>query len=114
MCDTAPYIGEHGAVDHAEAKLRIAVAAVLAGIAVTYPCLAHAEEPEGLLSESTTRADVADHLRLTGFAVGELPIDLGVARAPRLYIWDPLSRERSLPVTNMGVASGLVVLHCDW
>ncbi|HTQ48852.1 MAG TPA: hypothetical protein VMI75_39110 [Polyangiaceae bacterium] len=63
---------------------------------------------------ATTRADVADHLRLTGFAVGELPIDLGVARAPRLYIWDPISRERSLPVTNMGVASGLVVLHCDW
>jgi hypothetical protein len=101
-------------VDHGETKLRIAVAAVLAGIAVTYPCVAHADEPAGLVSPSSTRADVADHLRLTGFAVGELPIDLGVARAPRLYIWDPIARERSLPVTNMGVASGLVVLHCDW
>jgi len=95
-------------------KTRLAAGSVLAVIAATYPCAAHADDPAGLVSSSTTRADVADHLRLTGFAVGELPIDLGVARAPRLYIWDPLSRERSLPVTNMGLASGLVVLHCDW
>ncbi len=95
-------------------KARLAAGAVLAVIAATCPRAAHAEEPAGLVSPSMTRADVADHLRLTGFAVGELPIDLGVARAPRLYIWDPISRERSLPVTNMGVASGLVVLHCDW
>jgi len=114
MCDTPPYIGEHRAVEHGEAELRIVVAAVLAGIAVTCARSAHAEEATTIAEMATTRADVADHLRLTGFAVGELPIDLGVARAPRLYIWDPISRERSLPVTNMGVASGLVVLHCDW
>jgi hypothetical protein len=94
--------------------VRIAVAFVLAGIAVTYPCFAHADEPASPVSASTTRADVADHLRLTGFAVGELPIDLGVARAPRLYIWDPLSREHALPVTGTDLASALVVLHCDW
>jgi hypothetical protein len=95
-------------------KVRLAVAAVLAVIAVACPRLAHADGPIGPTGGPTTRADVADHLRLTGFAVGELPIDLGLARAPRLYIWDPLSRERALPVTNMGLASGLVVLHCDW
>jgi hypothetical protein len=99
-------------VKHGETKVRIAVAVVLAGIAATCPRSAHADDqtPDAL----ATRVDVADHVRLTGFAVGELPIDLGLARAPRLYVWDPLSRERSLPVTNMGVASGLVVLHCDW
>jgi hypothetical protein len=95
-------------------KARLAAAGVLAVIAATCPSAARADEPASVGSAPTTRADVADHLRLTGFAVGELPIDLGVARAPRLYIWDPLSRERALPVTNMGVASGLVVLHCDW
>lgn len=95
-------------------KVRLSVATVLAAIAMTCPRLAHADDPAGIAAVTSTRADVADHLRLTGFAVGELPIDLGIARAPRLYIWDPLSRERALPVTNMGLASGLVVLHCDW
>jgi len=99
-------------VDHGETKVRTLIAAVLAAIAVTCPRLAHADE--AIADTLATRADVADHLRLTGFAVGELPIDLGVARAPRLYIWDPLSRELSLPVTNIGLASGLGVLHCGW
>ncbi len=94
--------------------MRLAAAAVLAVIALTCPRLAQADEPASPSGAVGTRAGVADHLRLTGFAVGELPIDLGVARAPRLYVWDPISWDRALPVTNMGLASGLVVLHCDW
>lgn len=96
------------------ARVRLAAAAVLAAIAVTRPGVAHADGAIGPTNASTTRVDVADHLRLTGFAVGELPIDLGVARTPRLYIWDPLARERALPVTNFDLVSALVVLHCDW
>ena len=96
------------------ARVRLAAAFVLAGIAISWPTLAHADGFGDPAGAPTTRAGVADHLRLTGFAVGELPIDLGVARAPRLYIWDPISWDRALPVTNMGLASGLVVLHCDW
>lgn len=95
-------------------KTRLAVTAVLAAIAATCPRVAHADEPAGVEEILPRRGDVADYLALTGFALGEVPIDLGVARAPRLYIWDPLARERSLPVTNMGVASGLLVLHSDW
>jgi hypothetical protein len=94
--------------------VRLGAAAILAAIALICPRLAHADGSFGPTNASATRADVADHLRLTGFAVGELPIDLGVARAPRLYIWDPLARERALPVTGMDLASALVVLHCDW
>lgn len=88
-------------------RVRAAAAIVLAMIATTCPRIAYADEP-------AARADVADHLRLAGFAVGVLPINLGVARAPRLYIWDPLSRERALPVTGPDLASALVVLHIDW
>jgi hypothetical protein len=95
-------------------KGSLAVAAALAAIAAACPRVAHAEAPLGLTDSLSTRVDVADHLRVTGFAVGEVPIDLGLARVPRLYIWDPISRERALPVTNIGVASGVIVLHCDW
>ncbi|HEX8790683.1 MAG TPA: hypothetical protein VF765_07010 [Polyangiaceae bacterium] len=94
--------------------MRLATAAVLAAIALICPRLALADEPAAFETVTATHAAVADHLRLTGFAVGELPIDLGVARAPRLYIWDPVCWERALPVTNMGVASALVVLNYDW
>ncbi len=94
--------------------MRLAAAAVLAAIALACPRLAHADDPASPAGAPSKRGDVVDYLALTGFAVGELPINLGVARAPRLYIWDPLSRERALPVTNLGEASGLVVLHCDW
>lgn len=95
-------------------KARLAVTAVLAVIAATCPLAAHADEPASSADVLPSRADVVDYLSLTGFAVGELPVDLGVARTPRLYIWDPLARERSLPVTNMDVVSGLLVLHSDW
>lgn len=96
------------------ARVSLAAAAVLASLAVICPRVAQADGLVDPAGAPTTRAAVADHLRLTGFAVGELPIDLGVARAPRLYIWDPISWDRALPVTNMGLVSGLVVLQCDW
>ncbi len=92
--------------------MRAAAVFVFAMIVAICPRVAHADGATA--SASPARPDVADHLRLTGFAVGELPVELGVARAPRLYIWDPLSRERALPVTGPDLASALVVLHCDW
>lgn len=104
-------LGPTTRADHGANRVRAAVAVFLAMIAAACPRVAHADGSAGAL---TTHADVADHLRLTGFAPGELPIDLGIARAPRLFIWDPLSRERALPVTGPDLASALVVLHCDW
>ena len=92
--------------------MRAAAVFVLAMIATSCPRIAHADGTGATAAAGPS--DVADHLRLTGFAVGELPIDLGLARAPRLYVWDPLSRERALPVTGPDLASALVVLHCDW
>jgi hypothetical protein len=94
--------------------VRAIVAAVVAGLAVACPLVAHADEPASLIVEAAEPADVADHMRLTGFVVGELAFDIGFARAPRLYVWDPLSRERALPIANLGLASGLVVLQFDW
>jgi hypothetical protein len=94
----------------ATTRVRAAAAIVLAMIAVACPRIAHAD---GALAPAAP-ADVADHLRLTGFAFGEIPIDLGIARAPRLYIWDPISREQALPVTGPDLASALFVLHVDW
>lgn len=94
--------------------MRAVIAVVLAGLALTCSDLAHADEPARIVAAPTAPADVADHLRVAGFAVGELLIDIGFARAPRLFVWDPLSREKALPVANLGLASGLVVLQFDW
>ena len=114
MCYTAPYLHRTPGAEEGPTKVRVAVAVVLAGSAATLPGLAHADEPASVVTASTEPVDVADHLRLTGFAVGELPLDIGFARAPRLFVWDALSRERALPVANLGLASGLVVVHLDW
>lgn len=110
MCDTAPYL-DYDVVEMAATRVRAAaVFLVTAMIALVSPRIAQADGP----AAPPGRADVADHLRVTGFAVSELVVDFGFARAPRLYIWDPLSRERALPVTGPDLASALVVLHCDW